>query len=177
MSLGRRIKEIVVGLLKIVLGIILIAVPDDGHFIVSVILGISLLIYGIRNLIYYITMARFMVGGRLILYLGVLLVDGAGLLMAFSDVPTVYIMIYLIVIYAVSGMIDLMHALEEKSMQVSTWRFQMSIAIINLLIVVACFAFIWSGRICVYIYAGGLIYSALMNIIAAIRAPRPSVIL
>lgn len=177
MSLGRRVRDIAIGILKAAVGVILISTPEDGHVIVSLLLGVSLLIYGIRNIIYYFTMARFMVGGRMILYLGVLILDAAGVFAILADSSTLYIMIYLIAIYFFSGVIDLLRALEEKQMFVSAWKIQLVSAVVNLLVVVACIIFIKSEEICVYIYAGGLIYSALAGIIAAIRAPKASLIL
>ncbi len=177
MSLGRRIRDIGIGVLKIILGMILILAPGNGHLVVALVLGVALLIYGIRNIIYYFTMARFMVGGRMILYLGVLILDAAGVFIILANDSVFYIMIYLIVIFLASGVIDLLRALEEKQMFVSAWKIQLVSAVVNLLVVVACIIFIRSEEICIYIYAGGLMYSALAGIIAAIRAPRASLIL
>lgn len=171
MSTAGRIGNIILGAVQITLAIILILVPQDGYFIVAAILGISLAAYGIRNLIYYFTMARHMVGGRLILYFGLLVLDAGALILALSDVPPFYVMIYLIVIRALSGAIDILRALEQKKMEIPAWKGMLISGIIHILIAVACAVFIKSADIAVFIYAAGLAYAAVMRIITAVRTP------
>lgn len=177
MSAAARIGNIIYGLILVVLGLLLILDPAGGYRIVAVILGASLALYGIRNIIYYFSMARHMVGGRMILYFGVLVLDAGALFLALSDVPAFYIMIYLIVIRALSGVIDLLRALEQKSMGIPKWILMLVSAVIHFLLAIACAVFIRSANIAVYIYAAGLIYSAIVRIITALRPPKTITIL
>ena len=106
-----------------------------------------------------------MVGGRRSLYLAVLIIDIALFSLSLSDDSSLYIMIYLIVIHAVSGVIDILRALEQKKLGAGGYTWQLAAGIINLLIAVACGVFIRSMLVCVYIYAAGLLYSAIVRIV------------
>ena len=177
MSLAGRIGNCILAAVQIALSLILVLVPQSGYFIVAGILGISLAAYGIRNIVYYISMARHMVGGRMILYFGLLLFDAGALILALSDVPPFYVMIYLIVIRALTGSIDILRALEQKKMGSRSWKFMFISGVIHILTAVVCAVFIKSANIAVYIYAAGLVYSAVTRIITAVRTPNPITIL
>ena len=177
MSTAGKIGTIIFGAVQIILSILLILLPKYGYYIIAAILGISLTLYGVRNLIYYVSMARHMVGGRMILYFGLLIFDAGALILALSDIPPFYIMIYLIVIRALTGAIDILRALEQKKMEIPAWKGMLVSGIIHILTAVVCMVFIKSTNIAVYIYAAGLIYSAVSRIIRAVRSPKPITIL
>lgn len=177
MSTAGRIGSIILGSVQIALAVILVLVPKDGYLIVAAILGVLLFAYGIRNIVYYFAMARHMVGGRLILYFGLLILDAGALILALSDVPPFYVMIYLIVIRALTGTIDILRSFEQKNMKVPAWKGMFISGIIHILTAIACAIFIKSADIAVYIYAAGLVYSAVTRIITAVRAPDPITIL
>ena len=177
MSLAGRIGNLILAAVQIALSIILVLFPQNGYFIVAGILGISLAAYGIRNVVYYVSMARHMVGGRMILYFGLLVFDAGALILALSDVPPLYVMIYLIVIRALTGTIDILRAMEQKKMGSRSWKFMFISGLIHILIAVVCAIFIKSTEIAVYIYAAGLVYSAITRIINAVRTPDPITIL
>ena len=177
MSLTGRIANIAVGLVLILLAVLLVLIPEDGYTIVAATLGILLVVYGIRNLIYYFSMAMHMVGGKLIFYYGVLTLDGGALILALNHVPSFYVMLYLIVIRAVTGAIDLLRAMEQKKAGLSSWKGMLLSGMIHLLVAVLCVVFIKSTTVAVYIYAAGLVYSAIRRILAAIRPPEVITIL
>ena len=177
MSLASRITNIVFGVILVLLGIVLILLPEDGYRIVAAILGLSLTVYGIRNLIYYFSMARYMVGGRMILYFGVLMLDAGVVLLVIYDFPPLYIMIYLIVILMLTGVISILRAFEQKGMGIKAWKWTFLNGFIHALLAVACAVFIKSANLAVYIYAAGLIYSALVRIISAVHAKNAIIIL
>ena len=65
MTLFQRIKKILFALLMIVVAVMLLALPDeDGLDVVLFILMLGFAIKGIKDIIFYFTMARHMVGGR-----------------------------------------------------------------------------------------------------------------
>lgn len=169
MSSGQRIKNIVIGILIILGSLILIAFPEDGMLIVAGILSISLFIYGIRMLIYYLTMARHMVGGRIMLYIAVIVLDFGMFTMMMTNIPKMYIALYLLAIYAFSGAIDILRALEAKKYQSSAWKLKLISGIINIVIAILCVVFIGSTNMIVYLYCAGLIYSAIVRIVTAFR--------
>ena len=169
MSGGQRIKNVLIGILTILGAVILIAFPEEGIIITASILSLSLFVYGIKTLIYYITMTRHMVGGRIMLYLAVVVLDLGMFTMMLTNIPKMYIALYLVVVYAFSGAIDILRALEAKKYQAPSWRFSLISGIINVVIAILCIVFIGSTNMIVYLYSAGLIYSAIARIITAFR--------
>ena len=169
MSSGQRIKNILIGILTILGCLILIIMKDDGLIIVASILSISLFVYGIKMLIYYFSMARHMVGGRIMLYLGIVVLDFGMFTMMLTNIPKIYIVLYLLVIYAFSGVIDILRSLEAKKYESPTWKLSLISGVINIVVAILCVAFIGSTRMIVYFYCAGLIYSAIIRIVTAFR--------
>ena len=169
MSGGQRIKNVLIGVLIILGAVILIAFPEEGIIITASILSLSLFVYGIKTLIYYITMTRHMVGGRIMLYLAVVVLDLGMFTMMLTNIPKMYIALYLVVVYAFSGAIDIMRALEAKKYQAPSWRLSLTSGIISVVIAILCIVFIGSTNMIVYLYSAGLIYSAIVRIITAFR--------
>ena len=169
MSGGQRIKNVLIGVLIILGAVILIAFPEEGIIITASILSLSLFVYGIKTLIYYITMTRHMVGGRIMLYLAVVVLDLGMFTMMLTNIPKMYIALYLVVVYAFSGAIDILRALEAKKYQAPSWRFSLISGIISVVIAILCIVFIGSTNMIVYLYSAGLIYSAIARIITAFR--------
>ena len=169
MSSGQRIKNILIGALIILGALILIVFPEEGLIITAGILSLSLFIYGIKTLIYYITIARHMVGGRIMLYLAVVVLDLGMFTLMLTNIPKIYIVLYLVVVYAFSGAIDILRALEAKKYQASSWRFSLISGIINVVVAILCVVFIGSSNMIVYLYCAGLIYSAIVRIVTAFR--------
>ena len=169
MSGGQRIKNVLIGILIILGAVILIAFPEEGIIITASILSLSLFVYGIKTLIYYITMTRHMVGGRIMLYLAVVVLDLGMFTMMLTNIPKMYIALYLVVVYAFSGAIDIMRALEAKKYQAPSWRLSLISGIISVVIAILCIVFIGSTNMIVYLYSAGLIYSAIARIITAFR--------
>ena len=95
MSNFQRVQNVVIGLCMILCAVILLAGEDDGCFLVMLILAFSLIIRGIAELIYYVTMARHMVGGKLILFIGVVLVDFGIFTISLADESKVVVVLYL----------------------------------------------------------------------------------
>ena len=169
MSGGQRIKNVLIGVLIILGAVILIVFPEEGILITASILSISLFVYGIKTLINYITLTRHMVGGRIMLYLAVVVLDLGMFTMMLTNIPKIYIALYLVVVYAFSGAIDILRALEAKKYQAPSWRFSLISGIISVVIAILCIVFIGSTNMIVYLYSAGLIYSAIVRIITAFR--------
>ncbi|MBR5766192.1 MAG: DUF308 domain-containing protein [Lachnospiraceae bacterium] len=165
----KRFELILKAVFMILAGIIIVADPENGYQIVTAILCLSLLIYGIRMLIYYLTMARHMVGGRLILFVAVIELDFALFTMTLSDVPKLYVVLYLLAINALSGVIEILRSLESRRGGASTWKLNMTHGIINIAIAVMSLVFIKNTNMLSYMYCLGLFYSAAINVIRALR--------
>ena len=169
MSSGQRIKNILIGIAIILGALILIAFPEEGMIITASILSLSLFIYGIKTLIYYVTMARHMVGGRIMLYLAVIVLDLGMFTMMLTNIPKIYIVLYLVVVYAFAGVVSILRALEAKRYQAPMWKLSLISGIINVVIAILCIIFMRSTNMIVYLYCAGLIYSAIVRIVTAFR--------
>jgi len=154
----------------ILLGALTLALfPDDAIEIIATALSLMLFIISIRYLIYYFTMGRFMVGGRMILYLGMIILDLSIFSVTLLSKSDRFILLYLIGVNAFYGAVQLLHAFQGRGYGGREWRFKMINGVINLLISVCCIIFIRSGNIVVYIFAAGLVHTALVNILSMLR--------
>lgn len=169
MSTGRRFTLVLTGLIMTALGALMMLDPEDCIVIAAGILSISLTLRGIRYLVYYFTMARHMVGGKLILYVSIITLDMGLFTATLLDTPRFYIFLYLIAIYAFSGIINLLRGLEAKSYSDSSWKLSVIHGVVSVLIAFLCVVFIRSANVLVVLYSAGLIYSALIRIATAFR--------
>ncbi len=169
MSKIQRVRSVIAGLLIIAGSLILIAFPERALLIMAGILSLSLFIYGIRRLIYYFTMARHMVGGRIILYIGIVILDFGMFTMMMTNIPKMYIALYLSGVFAFTGLIDIARSIETMTVRSSSWKFRLISGVINIVVASLCIVFINSTEMIVYIYCAGLIYSAIARIVTAFR--------
>ena len=172
MTKMQRFKKILVGLLMLVCCAVLIAEPDLGLYIVALILCVSMLVYGIRCLILYFTMARHMVGGASILYKGIIVLDLAIFTLCMVDDPHMYIMLYLLGMHAFAGVMDILLAMEARRFGAPAWKQSLGSGIVNLAVAVSAVVavlFLHSTTDLVYIYAGCLFYSACSQFISAFQ--------
>ena len=121
MSLMQRVKSIASALLMIAAAVAMLLFPDNGFGFIALILSVSLTLYGMRTLVYYFSMARHMVGGKLQLYKGIILLDIGMFFMSLDNVPIFYLMLYLLVANLISGVIEILGAREARQMEAGSW--------------------------------------------------------
>ena len=168
MSAGQRVKNILIGLMMLLVSLILFLDPEFGFYLVVLIITFSLIIFGLRSLFFYFTMARHMVGGRSMLYIGIIMLDLGVFFTTLADVPKIYVVLYLLFIHAFDGVVELMRSLEARRYG-SSWKLNMSSALVNIIMAVLCVVFLRSAEMLVFIYGVGLIYSAVVRIVSAFR--------
>lgn len=168
MSKAQRVKEILLGLLSIAGAAIMSLNPDFGYALVVLILCISLVLCGIEKIGYYFTMGRYMVGGRSVLYLGILLLDVGILAGSLSSTPQAFVMAYLLAGHMLDGVVLIMRAREQHGFD-APWRLTLAQGIANILIGLTCIVFVRSIRLAVYVYCVGLVYSSCLRIASAFR--------
>ena len=169
MSKFRRIRTFLGGLFTILLAIFMICVPAAGAPLISLILGITFGGQGITTLLYYFSMAIYMVDGKQILYKGLMLFSMGIFMLVLTQVPTFYIMIYLIICHAFTGLVDLLNALESRKMKVASWPYGFIRGLFGILFSLVCLLFIDSTNIMVYLYSATLILRSLSSMITATR--------
>ena len=167
MSLMQRIKSIAAALLMIAAAVAMLIYPGTGLAFIALILSASLTLYGLRTLVYYFSMARHMVGGKRIQYQGLIVFDLGIFTLTMAYNHTIYVILYLLAIHVV----DVMCAMEARRFD-GPWRMDMATGVVNVaiaILAVICGFFLNNMQDIVYIYASGLIYSAVLKIVNALR--------
>lgn len=164
-----RIRIMFTRLLTIFFALIMILFPELGAPLITLVISVVLIVKGIHDLIYYATMARYMVNGQLILCKGLLFLNTGLFILDLTDIPLHYIMIYLLAGHGFTGAMMLLRALESRRMGVGSWRIGFFVGLGNIGISVLCLVFINNANIMVYIYSLSLIASAVADMIGATK--------
>ena len=171
MTLSRRIVKILSALLKVAMAWIMFKLGTEGFELVCILLSITLFVFGARNMIFYFTMARHMVNGKSILFLGVISLDFSIVTLSLSDRSGAFVAVYLLGAYAFSGVVDILRAREARQLE-APWKFNLATGIANIGIAIAAFVFgFYLGNLndLTIIYASGLIYAALLDLLSAFK--------
>ncbi len=170
MTFFQRIRNLIIGVVMMIVALTFIFDPSDSAYLfVIAVLSLGLAIYGLKNIIFYFTMARHMVGGKIMLVQGVIILDLALLTGSLSNVPKIYVLLYLVVVHAFSGIIEILRAMEARRTVSGHWRMKFSHGVLNCLLALSCFIFIRQTHTATVIYSMGLLYSAVMRIADAFR--------
>jgi multidrug transporter EmrE-like cation transporter len=168
MGIPKRILHILIGIGLILIALLLVLLGEDGPDVIALILGISMLIYGIRCLVAFASKFRFMVGGRSQLYIGIIALDLGLLIISSFSGSTFLILLYLLGIRLVTGGIDLARAIESKK-NGAPWKMKLFSGIVSLATVILGLVFFRDPETVVDIYCIGLLISAVEHFISAFR--------
>lgn len=168
MTKRQKFRNIMIALLYVLLAVLMITDPEAGYLLVMAVLSIALLLYGIKQLVFFFTMARHMVGGKRVLYRGMIFFDLGAFTVALADIPKLYIMIYLMGGIIFTGAIEVLRAFEKKKASAG-FRMKLLQGIICISIGILGLVFSWSTNYMVYFYCAGMIYSAFIRVIEAFR--------
>lgn len=169
MSKFQRVQNIAIGLSMLVGAGILLVDSQDGCLFIMYFLALSLMGKGISELLYYITMARFMVGGKLILFIGVVLTDIGFFTLSLADESKLFVMLYLLGFHAFAGLVNILRSLEALRYKSAHWRINMAQGVVSILMLLTSLFFSHDENILAYLYSAGLIYSACLRIASAFR--------
>ena len=126
MSKFQRVQNIVIGLCMLISAAVLILLPEGGCLYIMLFLAASLILRGISELIYYFTMAKYMVGGKLILFIGAVFFDFGFFTLSLSDESKLFVLAYLLGFHAFAGLVNVLRALEAKRYKSTSWRINMA---------------------------------------------------
>ena len=167
MSYGQRIRSFMAGIGMLLAVLILLLAGNNGVSLIVLILAFSLILRGVRSLIYYLSMARFMVGGLTSFFAGVFLIDFGIVSISLADEARIYIFLYLAGWN--SGLISLLRARESFRNRGRSWIMNALFGIVNIAILVCCFIYWKSPATLASLYCAGLAYSGFLKIINAFR--------
>ena len=165
----QKIRSFLGGIILIVVSTLMAVSPEGELRTVALFLSLTLTLRGIWYFVYYLSMARHMVGGKGILFYSVILFDFGMFTLALSDIPRIYLALYLLFINGLSAALEIVRGIEAMRMKSPSWKLSTSQGILNLLLAVFCIVFIRSERILVYIFCFGLFYTGLIKVVSAFR--------
>lgn len=164
----QRIRMVFESIMMLLFAGMLLLLEENGYKIIGLIISIGLILDGIRALVYYFSMARLMVGGRIELFRGIIALDLGMFAWTLTDIPLIYIILYLLIGHVLSGIIDVLRALEAKRTG-GRWRLNLANGLANILMALVCVASFRSTGLLVMVYATGLFYSACLKTAQAFR--------
>ena len=171
MTIVQRFRNALVGLIMIIFGVIFFINPDKSYPFITSVISLTMLFKGFGFLLFYFKMARYMVDGRTILYQAIILIDLGLFTWSMTQVPLIYVMLYLVAVNMFAGAVDILRALEARRYG-SSWKLTMAAGVISVLLAAMCLVFIKVTKIAVMIYAAGMIYSGIMRLIQSFRRTR-----
>ena len=169
MGKARRVFNVLTGLFTILFGLFMFSGQDRAYTAMLFFLEFALIIRGVRLLVYYNSMARHMVGGKIILYEGIFFLDLGLLFVSIDDLPWMYVMLYLVIGLAISGVVDLLRANEIRLLESGHWKYHAFTGIVKILATVISFASFKYPFILVGVYSFGVVHSGAAKIISAVR--------
>ena len=163
-----RFKNLIIGIVMLVFVFLLLLWPQYGTPAIMLVCGFALLVYGIYSLIFFGTRAVHMIGGKRIFYRGILLLDlGVFMLAAYKGSERL-IFLYLIVLLAAAGAIDIVRALEFRSAG-APWKFRALIGAVCIIILLIGLIYRKNPHTLVYIFCLSTTVSAISRIASVFR--------
>ena len=169
MSKLQRVNSFVVGVLMILFCVLLVIDPKNNYVLVVIALSVYMMFLSVKMLWYYFTTAKLMVGGRKILYQGIVDLDIALFTLSLNNVPMIYVILYLIAMNGFAGVVDIGLAINAREAKSPAWRLRLSVGIVEVGMAVLCLVFIRSTNIVVWVFSIGVVYAGVVKIIDAFR--------
>ena len=110
-----------------------------------------------------------MVGGRLILFRGVIMLDFGLFSLSLYDASSFIVSVYLIGVFAFSGVVDILMAREAKYLGSSRFILRIARGAVKILLGIACAVFIRNESALEILFGVSLVYSAVTRIASAFR--------
>lgn len=145
--------------------------PADVMEFVLFVIQLGMTLRGLRTLYYYLTMARYMVGGKQVLYRSMIYLDLGILAGSVSEHPVVFAVLYMAAIHAFEGLISILRANESRKIK-AHWKFKMSTGLIEVILAIdTAILAIGYGKpdAAIYLYGVSLIYLSVLRIVQAFR--------
>ena len=164
----QRIANLILGLLMIVCGFILLLEPKGGLLAVALILGLAVLLYGVRKLVYYMRMARHMTGGLSVLFIAIIAIDIGVFAVVAIDNPQLAITFYLICYNVLAGVLAIARGIESKLFG-APWVLSIVRGLVNMALAALCIAFANSSETIIWVFCIGLFYNAGVRMASALK--------
>ena len=169
MSKVRRVLTIIVSLFGILGAVILMLIPDYSYEVLALGISLTLVYYGVRYIIYYLTNAQHMVGGKWFLLIGIIMFDMGVFVTAIYDRAQRITLIYIISAQLIAAVLGLIRTIGDKKDNNPSWKLHLAQTIASFIQVILCVVFINSDMVPLYLYCIYAIYTAILLIISAFK--------
>ena len=169
MSKTRRVWNIIVAIFMIQSALFLMLIPEVAFEVIAIFVGLMLTFRGIKYLSYYMTHAQHMVGGKKILLVGLFMFDMGFFSMVLMDQAQIILIIYVVAAHLIASGLNFARAFSNKGDGNPGWKIDLAQGIGNVAQVALCLIFINWVEVPVFIYCGGVIYSAVLKIIQSCK--------
>ena len=169
MSRTRRVWNIIGAIFTIQGTLLLLLIPEEAFTLIAVFVGFLLTYKGLKFIVYYLTHAQHMVGGKWLFLVGILLFDLGTCAWVLFDRAQAIVIIYVVSCHLVTGALGIVRAVSSKGDGNPGWKIDLAKGIGNLALAALCLIFINSVTIPVWIYCAGVIYSSILDIVASCR--------
>jgi hypothetical protein len=167
MKIRNRVLHILIAAGLIFVAVLLAILGEDAEKLIGLIMGFTLLIYGIRCLVAYFFKFRYTVGGRMQLYIVIIVMDLGLLITGSYNGSSFLVVTYLLGFRMVMGGIDFARAFEARKNGAS-WKLKLAAGIISLGTALLCII-LRDPETALDIFCLGLLLSAVEHIITAFR--------
>ena len=172
MTRSMRVFDVLLGIVMFLAGFAFFFSSLEASLTVMLfLLQMGMTLRGLRRLYYYLTMARYMVGGKTVLYRAFILLDLGVLAGSLVGHPIIYAAVYLALLHAFVGTVSILRANESRTYG-AHWRLKMAYGVTNVLIaatVILAGAVFKKPVVVTYVYGAGLMYSAVLRIASAFK--------
>ena len=168
-----RMRIILLGICMIAVSLMMLAFPDVGYVLATIILGTVLVFDGLKQLLYFFSMGIHMVGGRIILYRALITLDVGVFTLTIHGSGLRYIMFYFVMYYIFAGMVSMFRALEARKYGAGSWKFNFAAGIYDVVISMICLLNNRSAKMMLDILCLALIVSGVNRIVMASRWGEP----
>lgn len=164
-----RIFHVLSGVFMILISLIMFAVPDLGYMLAAMILGIVLMLNGLKQLIYFFSMGIHMVGGKIILYRALITMDIGYFTFSIHGTGQRYVLFYFTIYYLFAGIISIFRTLESRRLEAGSWKMKLLGGLFDIAIAAICLLNNNSERVMLDVLCFALIVSALTRIMVALK--------
>lgn len=169
MSKVRRVLTIIASLIAIEGSIALMTIPDIAYEVLALGVGMMLVYYGVRYIIYYITNAQHMVGGKWFMLIGIIMFDMGTFAIAIFDRAQVITIVYIIITHFVVTVLGAIRTVGDRKDNNPRWKISLAQTIAGFIQITLSVIFINHSMIPLYLYCIYAIYSAILMIISAFK--------
>ncbi len=167
----QRFKEILLGLLLIFYALVIMYDRDYPQLLIVSTICLYLIFDGIRKMVYYVKMARHMVGGKRILIRSILTLDLGLFTLMMTSMSDLTILIYLLSFFAFTGVISILRSIESKK-NGGHWKLKMIegvMYIVYSVVLIVAGMFTNQKELLVQSFSGTLLCFGVLRIYSAFR--------